>query len=159
MLSPPRLRLLFHLRHTRLYHVVVPVHIVLSPTALLPATLPLPSVAALDPLLLDLRRRQPCRFIHAIAQERDFLLVNRPQLHLLPDDLLDAQHKLDVVLRNERDRLAGAPRTRCTPDAVDVVFGVCGDVVVDDDVNRGDIETSDVRCDDVGTGIVPNEMM
>ncbi len=132
--SPPRLRLPFHLRHPRLHHIVVPVHIVL-PAALLPAPLPLFPVAALDPLLLDFRDREPPRLVHALAQERNLLLVDRPQLHLLSDDLLDAQDELDVVLRDERDGLAGTARARCAADAMDVVFGVRGDVVVDDDID------------------------
>lgn len=66
---------------------------------------------------------------------------------------LDAQVHLQVVLGDQRDGLAGSARTRGSAHTVDVRLGVCGDVVVDDTVDGGDVQAAggDVGGDqDVG---------
>ena len=97
---------------------------------------------AVPRLVFELVRRRAARLVHALAQQRDLLLVRRPLLHALARHRLDALHELDVVLRHERDRLARAARARGASHAVDVVLRVCRDVVVDDGVDVWDIEAT-----------------
>lgn len=87
--------------------------------------------------------RYPARLVHSLSQQRNLLRVCRPQLHLLPSERpLDALDELDIVLRDQRDGLAGASGTSGTTDTVDVIFRVCRDIVVDNDVDVRYIQTT-----------------
>ena len=61
--------------------------------------------------------------------------------------LLNAQHALLVVLRDEAHRDTAAARTRGTADAVRVLLGLGGDVPVDDERDVLDVQPAraDVR--------------
>lgn len=90
---------------------------------------------------------------HQATLDTDALLA--PLLHLPADALLDRQHKLHIPLSDQRDGLAAAARTRRTTDTVHVVVRVAGHIVVDDQADGRDIETTrgDVRGDeDAGRG-------
>ena len=124
--------------HTRLNDIIVPISVILAPTLSSPL-LPMPFPS----LVLELIRRSPTRLVHPLAQQRDLLFVRRPLLHALPCNRLYTLYKLDVVLRYKRDRLPGTACTSRTANSMDVVFGMCRHVVVDHDVDMGDIQTSE----------------
>ena len=42
---------------------------------------------------------------------------------------------IDIGLASKRDRPAGFAGTSCAPNAMDVIFRVLGDIVIDDDVD------------------------
>jgi hypothetical protein len=50
--------------------------------------------------------------------------------------------EFDVVLGDDGDRLSGTTSSGGSTNSVDVVFGVGRDGVVDDDVDKGNIETT-----------------
>ena len=66
----------------------------------------------------------------------------------------DTLEELDIVLGHEGDRLATAPSTCGTTDSVNIVLRVGRQVIVDDEVDRGDIEPTrgDVGRDEDGLG-------
>jgi hypothetical protein len=82
------------------------------------------------------------RLADPFVQNHDLLFDGLEEGQLLSDKVLDSLVQLDVVLGNERDGLAGAARAGSSPNAVDVVFAVRRDVVVDDDVNVRNVQTS-----------------
>ena len=63
-------------------------------------------------------------------------------LHLQLDELLDLLEDLHVVLRDESDGAAGPASTGGAADPVNVVFGVGGDVVVENAVDTGDVQAT-----------------
>ena len=69
-------------------------------------------------------------------------LVHGVPVHLFAQDPLDPLEQLDVVLRDERDGFPRSTGTGRSTDPMDVLFRVRGDVVVDDQVDERDIETS-----------------
>lgn len=90
---------------------------------------------------------------HHPTLDTDALLA--PLLHLPADSLLDRQHKLHIPLSDQRDGFTAAARTRRTTDTVHVVVRVAGHIVVDDQADGGDVETTrgDVRGnEDAGRG-------
>ena len=76
-------------------------------------------------------------------------MTHRKFLQLLAQHLLDPLVHLDVVLRHHRHGLPGATGARRPAYSVDVVLGGGREVVVDDEVDRGNIEAArgDVRRD------------
>ena len=136
--SPSALTFLFR-RHTRLYNIIIPISVI-RPSSVPP---PLLSMTAPHALLLHLLNCYPACFVYPLSQQRDLFRIRRPQLHLLPSKcLFNALNELHVVLRDKRYRLPGASGTGGTADAMDVVLGVCRNIVVDDDVDVGNIQAA-----------------
>ena len=81
------------------------------------------------------------------------LRIHRELVHLLSDHTLDPLDKLDIVLRHDGDRLSCSSSTRRSSDSMDVVLRVGRDVVVDDDIDEWDVESSrgDIRRDEDGS--------
>ena len=93
--------------------------------------------------VLHLLNRHPASLGDTLSQQGDLLRIRRPQLHLFaPQCPFDALDKLDIVLRDERYGLPGASGTGSTADAVDVVLRVCRYIVVDNDINVRNIQTT-----------------
>ena len=67
---------------------------------------------------------------------------------LFADKSLDLLEYLYVVLGHNSDSFPCLSSTGRSADAMHVIFGAAWDVEVDNDVYRGDVETSgsDVRC-------------
>ena len=93
-------------------------------------------------LFPHLHGRLPSRLRDPIPKHGDGFLVDRVPIHLLPQDPFDTLEQFDVVLRDQGD---GFTRSTCsggTTDSMDVFLGMSGDIVVDDQVDEGNIETS-----------------
>jgi hypothetical protein len=56
--------------------------------------------------------------------------------------MLNSLVQFDVVLRDEGDGFAGLAGSGCSTDAVNVGFRVCRYVVIDDDVDVGNVQTA-----------------
>ena len=73
----------------------------------------------------------------------DFFLGGDPGVgDRLPDVALHVLEAVDVTAEDEGNRAPGPPRPSGAPDAVDVVLGVLGEVVVEDDVDVVNVETA-----------------
>lgn len=99
-------------------------------------------------LFPHLHRRLPCRLRDPISKHRDRFLVYRVSVHLLPQDPFDTLKQLDIVLGDQGDGFTRSTCSGSTTDSMDVFLGMSGDIVVDDQVDQGDIETSAGQDDD-----------
>lgn len=142
--TPPSARsspaLLVH-RHASLFDVVVPVCIVCTAK---PIPTPLATVP-LRVLLTHLHGRLATRLSDAFGQDCYGLLVNVVAVHFLAGDAFDPLEQLDIVLRDKGDRLAGSSSTRRSTNAMNVVFGMRWNVVIDDNVDEWNVETAERR--------------
>src|SRR5208282_6784008 len=91
----------------------------------------------------------------AVALVRLVLVGRRQFGALLPgdlagDELLDFGDRLGIGARHDRQRVAGLTGPPGAADAVDVVLGMVGRVVVDDVADVGNVESArgDVGADD-----------
>ena len=77
--------------------------------------------------------------------EKNLVLVHGLLLDLLANAALDLEKLLDIILGDKSDCLAGLPGPGSPADPVDVVLGTLRNVIVDHDVNVGDVQAS--GCD------------
>lgn len=91
----------------------------------------------------------PLGLHNTVIQDQGVLVFHLALLELLPDQRFDLLEYLNVVLCHERHCFASLAGSGCATHSVDVVFGVAWDVEVDDDVDRGNVETArgNVSCD------------
>mmetsp|Transcript_106745 Transcript_106745/g.307038 ORF Transcript_106745/g.307038 Transcript_106745/m.307038 type:complete len:222 (-) Transcript_106745:170-835(-) len=80
------------------------------------------------------------------------VLEFRELVELLAEEVLDALEELDVVLGHECDRAPRSAGARRAANAMDVVLGVLGNVVVDDEVHGRHVQPA---RRDVGTNEDP----
>ena len=94
----------------------------------------------------------PAHARHQCRRERQNPEGKENLARTLTYTLLNAQHALLVVLRDEADRDTAAARTRSTADAVRVLLRAGRDVPVDDERDVRDVEPAraDVRRDEHG---------
>ena len=66
----------------------------------------------------------------------------------MPDVFLDVRERHGVGFATEADRVAGRAGTGGTADAVHVVLGILGQIVIDDVLDVGNVQAprSDVRA-------------
>jgi hypothetical protein len=62
---------------------------------------------------------------------------------LLAEEMFDSLVEFNVVLSHHRDGFSRATCARCSTDAMNVVLAVCWDVVVQHNVDVGDVQTSE----------------
>lgn len=93
-------------------------------------------------LLPHLHGSLPRRLRDSLPEYSHRLLVHRVPVHLLAQDTLDTLEQLDIVLRDERDGLSRSTRTGRSSDSMNVFLRMRGDVVIDDQVDQRDIQTS-----------------
>ncbi|RUP24982.1 hypothetical protein BC936DRAFT_138866 [Jimgerdemannia flammicorona] len=74
--------------------------------------------------------------MNVMPQEREPILTVRTRPRL------DVLHQLHVALGHNRHGLAAAARPRRTTDTVDVVRGIARNVVVEDQLNGRNVETT-----------------
>ena len=81
-------------------------------------------------------------FSHAVIQDKGMLVLYRELGKLLTYKRLDLLEDLHIILRDKRDSLSSLACSGCAAHSVHVVFRVSRDIKVDDNVNRGYIETA-----------------
>lgn len=100
------------------------------------------SLASASVLLLELCDREPLSLVNTLLKQHDSILVHGELIQLLVQCLFNALVDLHIVLGHKCNRLAGASSTGCATNTMNVVLGVVGQVVIQNNINRGDIQTS-----------------
>lgn len=75
-------------------------------------------------------------------ESHDFLLFGRVLDELLAQGSLYALVEFDIVLRNHANGHTGFTSSGSTADSVNICLGILGQIVVEDDVDLGDIQTT-----------------
>mmetsp|Transcript_2733 Transcript_2733/g.7566 ORF Transcript_2733/g.7566 Transcript_2733/m.7566 type:complete len:317 (-) Transcript_2733:770-1720(-) len=108
--------------------------------AAIAATTSLARVLLLVVARSHLHRRVPLCLPNPLHEQHNFFLWCREGLELLAKHVLDALVDLNIVLRYDGDGAAGTASACSTTHAVDVVLRVRRQLVIDDQIDRRDIE-------------------
>mmetsp|Transcript_2317 Transcript_2317/g.3765 ORF Transcript_2317/g.3765 Transcript_2317/m.3765 type:complete len:273 (+) Transcript_2317:550-1368(+) len=94
-------------------------------------------------MLFDLHRSDMVRFEHSLNQLHDTAFLDIWVLaHLEIDQLLNPLEYLHIVLRHQVNRLSFLSSSRRSTNAMDIVLGMDGNVIIDDNAHDGNIETA-----------------
>lgn len=126
-------------RHTPFMRVVISIRIIPASVAF-PATL---AALSLGRVVLHLHSRRTGSLGHSRSKHCQCLFIHIKGIHLLSDYALDSLQDFDVVLGDKRDGLSGSTGSSSSTDSMDIVFGMCRHVVVDHEIDSGNIETSE----------------
>lgn len=85
--------------------------------------------------------RQSASLIYSFAQQSYLFLICGPQVHLFVDDRFNALDQFDVILRDECYGFPGTTSAGCAANPVYIVFRMCRDIKIDDNVYCRNVET------------------
>ena len=134
------------------YSALIPVHII--PSFLAAPRLSSPQRRTPGPPLrvqiLHLYNSLPLRLPHALRQNHHLIPISLVLPQLLPQRRFDPLPYLYIVLSHHTDRMPALARPRRPANSVYIGLRIVGEVEVEDDVDRGYVQTSgrDVRGDE-----------
>jgi hypothetical protein len=96
----------------------------------------------LSPLFPELHSCQSPSLVYPLTQQSYLFLVGGPKVQLFVDHGFNALDQFNVILCDKCYRFPGTPSASCAADPVDIIFRMCRDIKVDDDVDCWNVETT-----------------
>jgi hypothetical protein len=126
--------------------VIVSIRIIPAPVAF-PTTF---TALSLGGIVLHLHRCGSRSLGDSRGKHGQGLLIHVKGVHLFADDALDSLEDFDVILSDQGNGLSGSPGSSSSTDSMNVILGMCRHIVVYNEIDSGDIETSaktrEVQC-------------
>ena len=117
---------------TSLHGIIIPVIVILVEQTLVTTSTALASIGM---LLLQLCDGESLRLCDTLLKKHDRILVRGELFQFFVKSLLNALVHLDVILSDECDRFSRTTSAGCTTDTMDVVLGVVGKIVIENNVD------------------------